>query len=194
MAGKRNGSGQKRRGGGRRSRAESMTGAKENEVEVRTIGDNSDLALPAPDDYAHHMKTIRGCRDRLATASSLLSHAKKSANKCAPGLAASVEETLKIERENDPVKLRTRLEMLGLGLKQIDSSIQLNVFDTLAGDQKEMVARRGYEDGKAARPQSSDYPEGSDLAALYSENWLKGQAEIFNITKAPEESARVAAE
>lgn len=164
-----------------------MTGAKDGKVEMRTAGegDNSKLALPAPDDYSHHMRAIRGSKDKMETAKSLLRHSKDAANKCSPGLAASIEETLRIERENDPVKLRTRLEMLGIGLKQIDCSIQLNVFDTLAGDQKEMVAKRGYEDGKAARPQSSDYPEGSDLAALYSENWLKGQAEIFNIKEAP---------
>lgn len=158
-------------------------------VEVRTvagIGDNSQLALPAPDDYEHHMKSIRGAKDKLETAKSLLSHAKTAANKTCPGLAASISETLQIEREGDPVKLQTRLEMLGMGLKHIGSTIQLSVFDTLAGDEEELVARRGYEDGKAARPCNNKYPVGSSLADLYNENWQKGQAEnMAGITQAP---------
>jgi hypothetical protein len=92
-----------------KGRAESVTGAKESEVEVRTaakIGDNSQLKLPKPDDYEHHLKSIRGCQDKSATAASLTRLACEAANKCSAGLAASIKNTLKIERENDPEKLR----------------------------------------------------------------------------------------
>lgn len=175
--------------GSRRSKAESMTGAKAGKTEVRRIGDNSQLSLPEPDDYAHHLKSIKGCMEKVATASSLLRHAKQSANKSCPGLAASVTETIAIEREGDPVKLQKRLELLGMGLKQIDSSIQLTVFDTLAGDEEELVAKRGYEDGKAARPMNNKYPEGSSLSDLYAENWRMGQAENMGWSDSKKEAA-----
>lgn len=172
----------------------------EETVEVRTpgIGDNSKLALPAPDDYSHHMKSIRGAKDKLETAKSLLRHAKDAANKCAAGLAASIEETLKIERDNDPVKLQARLEMLGLGLKEIGSTIQLSVFDSLGGDAADQVYQRGMADGKAGRTADNRYPEGSDLHALYAKGWRHGTASNLGISaeesdRAIEEEQRAAA-
>lgn len=183
-------SGKKR--GGKKSKAESVTEAKANEVEVRTvvgIGDNSQLALPAPDDYAHHMKTIKGYMDKLETAKSILSHAKTAANKACPGLAASIAETLKFEREGDPIKLQKRLEMLGMGLKQIGSTIQLSVFDSLAGDEMDMVYQRGLADGKAGKTPDCRYPEGSDLAEQYNAGWRHGTAENMGVSAADADAA-----
>jgi len=160
-------------------------------VEVRTaaIGDNSQLALPAPDDYAHHMKAIRGAKDKLETAKSLLSHAKTAANKTCPGLASSIAETLQIERDGDPVKLQKRFEMLGIGLKQIGSSIQLSVFDTLGGDHLDQVYRRFYADGKAGKTLDNRYPVGSDLAAQAARAWRHGTA--ANLGQSPEQADSV---
>lgn len=160
-------------------------------VEVRrgAIGDNSSLALPAPDDYEHHMKTIKGFKDKLETAKGNLSNAKTAANKACPGLAASIAETLAIQREGDPVKLATRLEMLGIGLKLTNNPIQLTIHDTLAGDEESLVERRGFEDGKNGRPPNNKYPDGSDLAKLYADNWKKGQAELAGVSQAELEDA-----
>lgn len=158
-------------------------------VEVRkaaAMGDNSQLALPAPDDYAHHMKTIKGLKDRAATAQSLVRHAKTAANKACPGLAASIEETLSIEREGDPVKLQTRLEMMGMGLKHIGSTIQLSVFDSLAGDHMDQVYRRYFTDGQGGKALDNRYPEGSDLAAQASRAWRHGFA--ANMDQTPEQA------
>lgn len=153
-------------------------------VEPRTIGigDNSQLALPAPDDYAHHMKTIRGLKEKSATAASLLRHAKTSANKACAGLAASIEETLAIEREGDPIKLQKRLELLGMGLKQIGSTIEVTIFVTLAGDEEDLVYKRGHSDGKAGKTADNKYPEASSLHALYAKGWRHGTAENLGLT------------
>lgn len=153
-------------------------------VETRTagIGDNSEMSLPAPDDYEHHMKCIRGAKDKLETAKSLLSHAKTAANKACPGLAANIGETLAIEREGDPVKLKKRFAMLGIGLKLINSTVQLSVFDTLAGEVTDQAYKRGYADGEAGKSANSGYPEGSDLETLYSKGWRHGTGKNMGLT------------
>lgn len=158
---------------------------KDETVEVRTIaaiGDNSQLALPAPDDYDHHMRTIKGLKEKSATAASLLRHAKTTANKACPGLAASIEETLAIEREGDPIKLQKRLELLGMGLKQIGSTISLTIFDSLAGDEMDLVYKRGFTDGSSGRPAETKYPENSDLAAEYLQGWRHGTGKNMGLT------------
>ncbi len=172
--------------GPRKSKAEAMTGAGANSVEVRTvgIGDNS-LNLPAPDDYEHHMRSIRGLKEKSATAASLLRHAKTSANKACPGLAASIEETLAIEREGDPVKLQKRLNLLGMGLKTINSTIQLSVFDSLGGEVTEQAYKRGYADGENGVTASSRMPEGSDLDREYMRGWNHGTGK--NMGQTPEQ-------
>lgn len=192
MARGKKGSG-KKSARGRRSKAESMTGAKESAVEVRTIGDNSSLALVAPDDYAHHYKSIKGLKEKSATASSLVRHAKTAANKACPGLAASIEQTIAIEREGDPEKLKRHLELMGIGLKNIGSTVQITIFDTLEGDEEDLIAKRGYEDGKAARTPNNKYPVGSDLDLLYTTNYQRGQAENLGVDLSKEPASELAA-
>jgi hypothetical protein len=173
----------------RKSKAESMTGKKAAEVEVRTIGDNSQLPLPKPDDYKHHMKTIKGALDRVETAKSLLNHAKSAANKSCPGMADSIKQTLQIERENDPAALQKRLEMLGIGLDVIGHTLQLTVWDTLAGDEEDMVYKRGHADGAAGRTASNKYPENSTLAETYARGWRDGTASNLGLTAEQAEAA-----
>lgn len=177
----------KRGGRSKRSKAEASTGAKENGVDVRkvSIGDNS-LALPDPKDFDHHYKSMRGARDKVQTAQALSSQASESANKCSPGLAKIIKETLKIENENDPVKLQRHLNMLGMGLKHINSTVQISIFDTLAGDVAEQAYKRGVDDGENARGSNQQYPEGSDLAGHYTRGWQHGTAK--NMGLSPEQS------
>lgn len=172
----------------RRGRGESMTGARDNTVEVRKIGigDNTGLNLPAPDDYAHHMKAIKGAKDKLETAKSLVRHAKEAANKSCTGMAASIEDTIKIERENDPEKLRRRLEMLGIGLNHIGHSLQLTIFDTLGGDTLDQIYKRFWLAGKEGKTLDNRYPVGSDLHAQAARAWRHGTAANLGLT--PEQS------
>lgn len=166
-------------------KSEADTGAKENSVEVRTaakIGDNSQLKLPAPADFDHHYKSMRGAKEKVATAQALSSQASESANKCSPGLAAVIKNTLKIEAENDPAKLQRHLEMMGMGLKHIGSSVQMTIFDTLAGDVADQAYKRGFADGEAPRAAANPYPEGSDLYADYAKGWREGTAKNLGLS------------
>lgn len=175
MAGKRKGKGD------RKSKAENMTGANESSVEVRKLGDNSQLPIPAPDDLLHHKKSIKGWQEKVTAATAGLRNAKKLAKKAGVNLK-SLDLVVSIERDNDPAATLNFFQQVDLGLSvSEESTLRLTVHDTLAGDQKEMVAKRGYNDGKAGRSPQNDYPEGSDLANLYQENWIKGQAENLGV-------------
>lgn len=180
-----------RAGRSRRGKGESNTGAKANAVEVRTagIGDNSGLALVEPSDWNHHFKSIKGLKEKAATAQSLVRHAKTAANKLRTGLSAVIEDVISIERENDPVKLKSYLELMGVGLSCIGSTIQLNVFDSLAGDQMELVYKRGFADGEAGRTADNKYPETSDLHAEYNRGWRHGTGKNMNLTPEQVDSA-----
>lgn len=184
----------KRGGRSRRGKSESMTGAKASAVETRKvgIGDNSGLNLPAPNDFAHHMKSIKGAKDKMETAKSLVRHAKEAANKSCPGMAVAIERVIGIERENDPDKLRRELEMLGIGLGQIGSTLQLSIFDSLGGDHLDQVYRRFYRDGKEGKGLDNRYPTDSDLAAQAARAWRHGAAS--NIPMTPEQSDAAVAE
>lgn len=186
--------GQKKRGA-RKSRAEDMTGAKEAGVEVRTAGigdNNSALALPTPDDLAHHRKTILGYREKVTTAQGLLRNAIKAAKKSGINME-SLDLSIKIERQNDPAKAINFFQQLDMALQIGEATIRITPHDTLAGDENELVARRGYEDGKAGRTPNHKYPESSELADLYQKNWMKGQAENLGV-ELPAETEKVAAE
>lgn len=186
----------------RRGKGESMTGAKDNKVEVRRggagpgagAGDNSKLALPAPEDWDHHYRSIKGLKEKSATASSLVRHAKNSANKSCHGMAAAIEQTLSIERENDPVKLKKHLELLGIGLRQVGSSIQLSVFDTLLGESKDQAYTRGFKMAKDGHSLTNPYPAGSDLAAECDRGWRHGTAENLGVSKEDADKAHAAQE
>ena len=182
MAGKKKPKPKGRAARKRRGKSEAMTGAKEGEVEVRTIGDNSQLAMPEPDVWNHHRKAIRGWEDKLETAKSGLRNAKKAAIK--PGMnMESLGIVVKIERQNDPAKARQFFDQIDLGLSLSDeSTLRITTHNTLEGDQEELVAERFYRDGKAGRSLSNPYPAGSSLALIADTNWKKGQAEIFGIT------------
>lgn len=164
----------------RRGSGEDMTGANENTVEVRGVGDNSQLPLPAPDDLDHHKKNIKGWKEKVATAQRGLQQAKAAAKKAHINLK-SLDLVVSIERDNDPVAALDFFRQVDLGLKGSESTLRISVHDTLAGDEKDLVARRGYEDGKAGRTPDNKYPEGSDLANLYNENWQKGQADLLGV-------------
>lgn len=179
----------KPRGGKGRSKAEDVTGAKEGAVEVRKpvgVGDNSKLKLPAPADFDHHFKSLRGAKDKVDTARQIERQAAEAANKVFPGLSKICKQMMKIQDENDPVKLQQFLDLYGLGLKQINSPIQITIFDTLAGDVGDQAYKRGFADGEAGRSANNQYPAGSDLHEEYQRGWSHGTAK--NLDVSPEQS------
>lgn len=191
MTGKKtNGTG-KGRGRGR-SKAEGMTEAKENEVEVRGVGDNSlDLKPVEIDerDFKVHYNAIKGATDRKETAMSLLRSAKKRAKEAGPDVLAAVERAMKFERM-DQDDLARELQIAGYALKATDSPIQLTLHNTLLGDAAEQADKRGYRDAKDGKSASNPYPDGSDLAKAYMSGWERGMTENLNMGTGDGEAAR----
>lgn len=182
-----------KRGG--RGKAESVTGAAENAVEVRKpvgIGDNSKLKLIEPSDFDHHLKNIKGTLEKLETAKSLVRHAMESANKSSKGLGGVIKEIISLERKNDPTELAHYLQTFGIGLKVIGCPIQITIFDTLAGEVADQAYKRGYADGEGGRANDSPYPALSDLDQAYAKGWRHGTAK--NLGVSPEESDAAEAE
>lgn len=169
----------------RRGKSEDMTGAKEGAVEVRSvgIGDNSgELSLMEPDDWNHHKKAIKGWKEKVSTAQRGLQGAKAAAKKAGMNLA-SLDLVVGIERDNDPKKAMDFFSQVDLGLRlSEDTTIRITTHDTLAGDQMELVYKRGYADGAAGRTPDNQYPENSDLAAEYSRGWRHGSGKNMGLT------------
>jgi len=166
----------------RRGKGKDFTGGDAEKVEVRMGGDNAPtLELPSPEDFNYHLKSIKGANEKKDTAVALVRNAKKSAEKACKGLSGTIDRLIKLERSNDPLEFQRELELLGYGLKQTNSPIQITVFDTLLGDQNDVVAKRGYEDGKAGRAAKTEYPENSDLHEIYSSNYARGQGELLGL-------------
>lgn len=177
-----------RRGRGKsKSKAESMTGKKAATTEVRQVGEghnSGELALPKPDDWDFHFRSIKGLAEKSATAASLLRHAKKSAEKSGINMEA-MNRTLSEDKAPDPAKMTRFLEQLGLGLKQSGSTLAITVHDSLAGDVADQSYKRGFADGEAGRTANNKYPENSDLAKQYTRGWMHGTGK--NLGKTPEE-------
>jgi len=177
-----------RAGRGRRGKGESNTGAKESQVEVRSIGDNSALALPEPDDWNHHKKAIAGWREKVTTAQSHLRNAIKVAKKAGVNME-SLNMVVGIERTNDPAKAMDFFRQVDLGLSLGDSSIRLTAHDTLAGDQMDLVYKRGFADGEAGRTADNRYPETSELHSEYNRGWRHGTGKNMGLTPEQVDSA-----
>jgi hypothetical protein len=169
----------------RRGDGEAMTGAKAGSVEIRQAIGQEELQLPAPDDYQHHRKSILGALEKRDTANSLYRNALKNAQKA--GIDTdSMLEARRIVRANDPKKTANSLNQLAFALQQEGFSIQITVHDTLAGDQMDLVYRRFYDDGKAAKTLENPYPSGSDLALQAARGWRHGNA--ANMEMSPEQA------
>jgi hypothetical protein len=185
MAKPKNTGGRKRGGSGKRkSKAESMTGAKENAVEVRKLGgDNApELKLPPVADFELHLKTARGIREKEQTIAKLKKHARDAANGCCKDLWNTISQLIKLEESDDPHAFQRKLELLGYGLKLTNSPIQLSIHDMLLGDVEDQAYGRGRKDGEAGKTLSNPYPDGTSLAAKYAEGHMHGQAKNLGLT------------
>lgn len=167
----------KSRAGGK-SKAESVTGKKAGEAEMRKVGQN-ELPICQPDDFKFHMASIKGFMEKATTANAALRNAIKSAKKVNPHLPAIIKEALALER-NDPAEKRAYLENLGMALKEIGAPFQLGIFD-IAQDPLVQAKREGLEDGKAGRPASNKYVEGSAPYAEYMAGWQEGQGLLLGL-------------
>jgi ribosome modulation factor len=179
--------GSKKSKGGRRSKAESMTEADANTTEVR----GGELGLPEPviiasEDFHMHLKAYKSAVEKKDTAVGLVRSVLKGAARTHKELPNALKEAVNIERENDPSKLKARLEILGIALRETGCPVQLSVFDTLAGDVNQQCYKRGYDDGVNGRSANNRYPESSELYEEYARGWRHGTAKNMGVS--PEQS------
>lgn len=169
----------------RKSRAESMTGAKDAQIEVRTGSLIPDIEL-SDKDINHHFNAIKRATETKDTAVSSLRTAMKKADETHPGLGDTIKQQITLERKDSTAELAAELSLQARVLQARGSTIQINIFDTLAGDQLDQVYRRYFKDGKDGKTLDNRYPADSDLHAQAARAWRHGMA--ANLGKTPEEA------
>jgi hypothetical protein len=179
--------------GGRRSRAESMTGSKAAQVEVRSGSLIPDIEL-SDKDINHHFNAIKRATETKDSAVSALRTAMKKADETHPGLGAELKDQITLERKDSTAELAAELSLKARVLQARGTTIQINIFDTMAGDQLDQVYRRFYKDGKDGKPLDNRYPAGSDLHAQAARAWRHGMAANMNPPLSPEQSDAAVAE
>ncbi len=114
--------------GGRRSKAESSTGKKENAAEVRKAGelDLQPIAIN-DDDFDLHFRATKNAKERVETAQSLYRTCLKNAKKVSPDLHDSIKDALAFEGM-DPHDIKRKLEINGYVLRKTGSSVQLTIW------------------------------------------------------------------
>lgn len=184
--GKSNGKGN---GKSRRSKAENMTGAKANEVEVTTA---SQLELPdieiAEDDWHIHFRSFKSATDLMAKAKNAYDAACKAAKKVSPHLLAALKLHKKFEGM-DHVELSNFLQEHRIALQHLGSPIQLSLHNTLMGDANDAAYARGKDDGLNGRTCKSPYPEGSSLAESYLTGWRNGTGSNLGLSEEETQAA-----
>lgn len=173
--------------GSRKSKAESMTGAKANEVESRSGElDLKPVEIDARDVQVH-MRSIKAAMEKKDTAVSLLRSAKKNAKAVHPALADAIDKVIKLERSDSHHDLRQELEVFNIVLRETGAPIQISVHDTLLGDVVDQARNRGRKDAEGGKFASNPYLAGSDLAGAYSAGWEAVTAERVNGAGDPDE-------
>ncbi len=179
----------KKRHRGRPSNAEKAAEAEANAVEGNPVLDLKPIEIDEGT-FEVHLKAIKSALDKKETAMSLLRTCRKRAKEAGDDILDAVDAALKFERmdQND---VAHQLQILGFALKKTDNPIQLSLYNTLLGDEKEQAYNRGFKDGEAGKTAQNDYPEGSDLAAEYTRGWDHGTAK--NLGFSPEETDAIKA-
>lgn len=183
MAKPRNGSAGKRRG-----KSESVTGKKEAEAEVR----KGELELKQieinDDDFDMHYRSLKGAKEKMATAKNLYDGCCKAAKKVSEDLLNSLKRALKFEGM-DAEDIKRQLEIDGYVLRKTGSSVQLTIHDTLLGDEKELAYKRGRDAGGNGKSLNNPYPAGSDLAEAFATGWRNAVGGTLGLSEEETESA-----
>lgn len=174
--------------GGKRSKAESMTGAKASETEVRK-GELELKAIEIDDgDFDLHLRSLKGAKEKFDTAKRLYDSCCKAAKKVSAELLDAVKRAIKFEGM-DEHDIKRQLEIDGYVLKRSGSSVQLTIHDTLLGDEVELAYKRGHDAGGNGRSLVNPYPASSDLAEAYSTGWRNAVGGTLGLTEDETEEA-----
>lgn len=157
----------------RRGKSESMTGAKEGAVEKRQV--EAPLQIASADKIIHHMKHIKGWKEKLTTIQGQLRNAYKSA-KADNVLKATLDTLLGLER-GDAIAYRAEMEALSVGLKAVGAPFQLSVFDVAYGSDVEQAKADARAAANAGRGFECKFPEGSEAYDAASAEWMRINAE-----------------
>lgn len=157
---------------GRKSKAESMTGAKENAVETRQP--KMDLKIASGEKIVHYLKSVKGFKEKLTTIQGQLRNVYKAA-KAENVPKAVIDELLALER-GDADAFRAEMESLAVGLKAVGAPFQLSVFDTVYGSSVEAAAAKGRQVAESGAFADNPYAEGTPEAEAFGEAYMKVQA------------------
>lgn len=165
-----------------KSKAESVTGAKEGAVEVRKVETASELDLPPLDKREYHRKQILGYLEAKTSANSRFRNALKAAQK--DGIDTEALLTAhSLKREDNPKKAARRFKQLAMFLNDEGFPVHITISDVRIATSLEDVELRGFTDGEAGRTPDNDYPEGSDMAKRYLLGWTKGQGKKLGLSE-----------
>lgn len=156
----------------RRGSSEDMTGAKAATVETRQVSAPLDVA-PA-EKILHHMKAIKGWKDKMTTLSGHLRNAYKAA-KIDKVPKSIIDDLLGLER-GDADAFRLEMESLAVGLKAVGAPFQLNVFDIMYSSDVEQAKAEAKQAAKAGRGPECRFAEGSEAHDAYMETYAFEQA------------------
>jgi len=133
--------------------------------------------IPKIRDFKHHYLTIKGYKERAATANSHLRDARKKAAEAGVDLW-TVDEMLKQERE-DPIDTQTRYAQLEPAMREFKSPVQIKAFDFAQGSPEDQAGREGYKLGRVGKsPDTNRWPEGGIGHAQHMTSWQKGQRDL----------------
>ena len=169
---------------GRKSKAESMTGAAASRVETRSAGElDLQQAIVDDGDFDLHFRAAKNAKDRMKTAKNLYDGCCKAAKKVSVELLAAVKLALKMEDQDDE-DIRAALRVMGYVLKKTNQPVQISLHDILAGDVNDAAYKRGKDDALNGKGCHCPYPDGSDLADNYNTGWRNGIGVNLGLTQA----------
>lgn len=184
---KANGNGKaKSKARGRKSKAESMTGTKANEVEMRKVSPQFQLAVieEKPGDFRSYFDRARSNYEIYTKHQGRYREVIKEAKERNPLLAEAVKLAIATVDEDggiDHDAIAKKLQVQGFVLKEFGSSLQLTLHDTSLGDENDLAYARGFETGEAGKALDAPYPPHSDLAEIHALGWRNGQNKLMNL-------------
>lgn len=167
--------------GGRRSKAESMTGAAEATVEMRTsdLGLGEPLQIPSVD-FKGRLKTLQELNKSLKSVKSAISNSYKAAKEVSDEMLDALKLALSLETKSADKIART-LKLHGYVLDQTGSNIQITLHDALMGNAEQAAYKLGFARGIKGAGLDVRYPKDTPLNENYALGWRNGQNKIMKL-------------
>ena len=169
-------------------RGRKKTVDKDDVVEMRE-GELELKAIEIDDgDFDMHFRSIKGAKEKMATAKNLYDGCCKAAKKVSQDLLDTVKLAISLEVK-DPADIKRELEKQGYALKRLGTSVQLTIHDTLLGDVNDAAYARGKDAGGKGKSLNNPYPAGSDLAEQYAAGWRNAVGGTLGLSEEETEDA-----